>query len=59
MNTEKEIVDYRIIERNNSTEFWVNKVVDDDLYEYNKPFPTLQDAKYWILMQSPEGSYML
>ena len=55
---EKEVVDYKILERND-TEFWVNKVVDDVLYEWHKPFPSLQEAKQWILMQSPEGSYMM
>jgi hypothetical protein len=56
---EKEVVDYKIFERNNSTEFWVNKVVGEYLYEYDKPFPTLQEARNWILMNSPEGSYMV
>ena len=56
----KKVVDYKIIERNNSTEFWVNKVVDEYLYEWHEPFSSLQEAKNWILMvDSPEGSYMV
>ena len=51
-------VNYKIVEK--GYEFWVYRVENGKVLQWDEPFSSLQEARNWILMvDSPEGSYMV